>query len=112
MEGQPDFRELFTLLNRHKAEFVIVGAYALAFHGIPRNTGDIDVYIRPNLDNAERILEALRDFGFSSLQLTKEDFQQPGQVIQLGAPPVRVDFLTSISGVTWEQADKGKAVGH
>jgi hypothetical protein len=111
MDPQPDFKELLTLLNRHKAEYIIVGAYALAFHGVPRNTGDIDIYVRPTPSNAKQVIETLKDFGFGSLNLSEEDFLKPGQVIQLGHPPVRIDILTSISGVSWEQADKGKAAG-
>ncbi|HET9868894.1 MAG TPA: hypothetical protein VFR02_00135 [bacterium] len=112
MEAQPDFKELFALLNRHKAEFIIVGAYALAYHGIPRNTGDIDVYVRPTALNARRVLAALGDFGFKALGLTEADFQRPGNIIQLGVPPVRVDFLTALSGVTWKESDQGKAAGN
>jgi hypothetical protein len=111
MDPQPDFKELLTLLNRHKVEYMIVGAYALAFHGVPRNTGDIDIYVRPVASNAKKVMETLKDFGFGSLNLSDEDFLKPGQVVQLGHPPVRVDILTSISGVSWEQADKGKAAG-
>jgi hypothetical protein len=111
MEVQPDFSEILALLNQHKVEYVIVGAYALAFHGAPRNTGDIDILVRPTPANSKNILNALRDFGFESLGLAEQDFTQPDQIIQLGNPPVRIDFLTTISGVTWEQADRGKAAG-
>jgi hypothetical protein len=111
MEVQPDFKELFELLNRHKIEYIVVGSYALAFHGSPRNTGDIDVYIRPTSENADRMIKVLSDFGFGSLGLTTMDFDRPGQIIQLGVPPFRIDLMTSISGVTWEQANSGKAAG-
>lgn len=111
MEVQPDFRDMLASLNRHGVEYVIVGAYALAYHGVPRNTGDIDIYVRPSPGNAGRMLDTLRDFGFGSLQLTEADFTQSGQVIQLGRPPARIDLLTSISGVTWEEAAGGKAAG-
>lgn len=111
MEVQPDFRDMLALLNRHKVEFIIVGSYALAFHGAPRNTGDIDIYLRPTPENAVRVLTVLKDFGFDSLGLNEKDFSKPDQVIQLGTPPVRIDFLTSLTGVSWEAADSGKAVG-
>jgi hypothetical protein len=111
MDPQPDFKELLTLLNSHKVEYIIVGAYALAFHGVPRNTGDIDIYIRPTAPNAKNVLKTLKDFGFGSSNVSEDDFLKPEQVVQLGYPPVRIDILTSISGVTWEQADQGKAVG-
>lgn len=111
MEVQPDFRDMLAWLNKRGVEYVIVGAYALAHHGSPRNTGDIDIYVRPTPENARRMVEVLADFGFGSLGLTEADFIRPGQVIQLGSPPVRIDLLTSISGVTWEEADAGKAPG-
>ena len=111
MEAQKDFKELLELLNRNAVEFLVVGAYALAFHGAPRFTGDIDLYIRPARDNAERMLRALVAFGFRSPDLSAEDFMKPDQVVQLGVPPVRVDLLTSISGVTWEEAESAKAAG-
>ena len=111
MEAQKDFKELLELLNRNAVEYLVVGAYALAFHGAPRFTGDIDLYIRPARDNAERMLRALVAFGFRSPDLSAEDFMKPDQVVQLGVPPVRVDLLTSISGVTWEEAESGKDAG-
>ncbi len=111
MEVQPDFRDLLGLFNSRGVEYVVVGAYALAYHGVPRNTGDIDLYVRPTPDNAKRVVEALAEFGFGSLGLTAADFTQQEQVIQLGRPPVRIDLLTSISGVTWEEAEGGKAGG-
>ena len=111
MEIQPDFKELFTLLNKHKVEFLIVGAYALAFHGFPRFTGDVDIFVRPTPVNAKCILDALTDFGFGSLGISLEDFEEPDNVVQLGVQPVRVDLITSISGVSWEEANKDKVAG-
>ena len=108
---QKDFRYLLVLLNEHEVDFMIVGGYALAFHGAPRFTGDIDIYVRPDHDNAERILRALTDFGFGSLGLVVDDFQNQNKVTQLGVPPVRVDIITSITGVTWEKASSGKCPG-
>ena len=111
MEVQPDFRDLLGLFNVHKVEYMIVGAYALAFHGVPRFTGDLDIYIRPNSENARRILHALDEFGFKSVGLTIEDFQGADKVVQLGVPPVRVDIITSLTGVSWEEAFSGRAEG-
>ncbi len=111
MEAQNDFKELLELFNEHKIEYIIVGAYALAYHGAPRFTGDIDIFVNPSIENAQRILSALVDFGFGSLNLTVEDFQNPNSVVQLGVPPVRIDLITSITGVAWEEADKGKVEG-
>jgi hypothetical protein len=111
MEVQSDFKDLLALLNEHKVEYCIVGAYALAFHGAPRFTGDIDIYLHANARNAQRVLRALAAFGFQLDNLTAEDFQDPSKVVQLGVPPVRVDLITSLTGVTWEDADANKASG-
>ncbi len=111
MEVYPDFRELFKSLNEHGVDYLVVGGYALAFHGAPRFTGDIDIYVRPDPENARRVCQAVADFGFQFPNLTAEDFADPDRVIQLGLPPVRVDFMTSITGVSWEQADAGKVPG-
>ena len=111
MEVQKDFREFVELLNEHKVEFIIVGGFALAFHGVPRFTGDIDVFIDSDSDNAKRVMNALIAFGFGSLDLSIEDFQKPDNVIQLGHPPVRIDIVTSISGVSWDEAYSTKEPG-
>lgn len=102
MEIQKEFRELLELLNRHNVLYVIVGGYALAFHGVPRYTGDIDIFFKPDEDNAGCILKALDDFGFGSLNLSVLDFSTPGNIIQLGYPPMRVDFINTLSGVSWD----------
>ena len=111
MEAQKDFKELLELFNQHKVEYMIVGAYALAYHGVPRFTGDIDIFVNPSPGNAKNILSALADFGFDSLNLTIDDFKIPNSVVQLGVPPVRIDIITSITSVTWEEADAGKSEG-
>ena len=104
MDIQKDFKELLELFNAHKVEYMLVGAYALAFHGNPRNTGDIDIFVKPDKENALKILAALNNFGFGALNLEIEDFSSPDKVVQLGVPPVRIDLITSISGVSWEDA--------
>ena len=111
MEIQPDFKELLALFNEHKVEFLIVGGFALAFHGAPRFTGDLDVLVRPQPENARRALAALAAFGFNLPWLTADDFQAPDKVVQLGLPPVRIDLMTSISGVTWEEVVAHKVEG-
>ncbi|HUX41078.1 MAG TPA: hypothetical protein VMV83_07955 [Rectinemataceae bacterium] len=108
MEVQPDFRDLLECFARRGVEYVIVGAYALAFHGVPRSTGDMDLLLKPGIDNARRVLAALEDFGFGSLGLREEDFSAADNVIQLGVAPVRVDLLLSITGVAWENAENGR----
>jgi hypothetical protein len=111
MEAQKDFRDLLELLNAHKVDYLIVGAYALAFHGAPRYTGDMDIYVNPNSTNAQRMMAALNDFGFGSAKLSATDFETEDKVVQLGFPPVRVDIVTSLTGVCWEEAASGRIEG-
>jgi len=111
MEIQQDFKDLLELFNAHKVEYIIVGGYALAFHGAPRYTGDIDIFVKPDDENAARIMSALELFGFGSVGLVALDFERPGQVVQLGVPPVRIDIITSISGVSWDEAFSHRAPG-
>ncbi len=107
MEVQPDFKDLLELFNAYKVKYIIVGGYALAFHGAPRYTGDMDIYVKPESENANRIMKALKDFGFGSAGVTSKDLKKPDNVIQLGVPPVRIDIITSISGITWADAYSG-----
>ena len=111
MEVQQDFRDLLALFNKHKVDYIIVEAYALGFHGIPRYTGDLDVFVKPESMNARNLMRALHEFGFGSVGLTESDFEEAGRVVQLGFPPVRVDLLTSLTGVSWEQARSGRVEG-
>lgn len=94
-----DFREFIELLNSHNIKYLVVGGYAVAVHGYPRYTNDIDIWFWNDKSNAEKLIEALKDFGFESLDLKMDDFQQPNKVIQLGYPPNRIDLLTSVSGL-------------
>lgn len=112
MEIQADFKELLALLNAHDVAYVVVGAYALAFHGAPRYTGDLDILIEPSAQNAEKIIQALNEFGFASLELSADDFTTPDQVLQLGVAPVRVDIITSLTGVSWSDAKTGSSQGN
>lgn len=108
MELHQDFKELFELLIKYEVNFVLVGAYALALHGAPRYTGDLDILIESQENNAKKILQALDEFGFGSLGITEGDLLVPGKVIQLGQPPVRIDFITSITGVEWKEVYKNR----
>jgi hypothetical protein len=93
---QSDFSELLASFNARNVEYVIVGAYALAFHGAPRYTGDLDIFIKPDPENARRVLDALQAFGFGSVALTARDFEAPHRIIQLGVPPVgRKQFIAN-----------------
>jgi len=111
MEIQSDFRDLLESFNKNRVEYVIVGGYALAFHGAPRYTGDLDILVNTSEDNAHRILNALNGFGFGSVGLSLQDFIESNKVIQLGYPPVRIDIVTSISGVSWVEAYQNRVAG-
>ena len=95
----PDFKEFLTLLLDEKVEFALVGGYAVAYHGYPRFTGDMDLLIQRSPGNASKVLKVLDRFGFGSLSISETDLQMEGNVVQLGFPPVRIDLITSIDGV-------------
>lgn len=99
MELDKNFKEFLSLLIAHEIEYMVVGGYSVAFHGFPRYTGDFDVWINTAEKNSERLISALDDFGFSSLGLQVADFVESNKVIQLGVEPLRIDIMTSISGV-------------
>ena len=105
-----DFAEFVTLLEKHKVEYLVVGGYAVGFWGHIRFTGDLDIWLKPSAENAVKILSAISDFGFASLKLKKEDFTTVGNVIQLGYPPLRIDLLNDIDGVTFDECYKNKIV--
>lgn len=104
MSISKDFEELFALFTAHGVKALVVGGYAFAFHAKPRYTQDIDIWIEPTPENAERLLRALEGFGFGALDLTVEDFMESWQFVQLGYPPDRIDLLTSIPGVDFAEA--------
>jgi len=99
-----DFAEMLSALLETGAEFLVVGAYAMAAHGAPRATGDLDIWVRPTAENAERVWAALESFGAPLSQLTQIDLQQAGNVFQIGVVPYRIDVLTRITGIDFEEA--------
>jgi len=103
MSPNRDWKEFVELLNSNEVEYVIVGAVALAWHGYPRYTGDVDILIRQSRQNGERVLAALTQFGFASLGILADDLLRSDGIIQLGYPPVRIDILTAISGVSFDE---------
>ncbi len=104
MNLQPDLKEcVASFLFRH-VEFLVVGGHAVAFHGYPRLTEDLDLLVRPTHENGRRLVEALKAFGFASLGLEPDAFTVPDRVIQLGRAPNRIDLLTGIPGVTFNEA--------
>jgi hypothetical protein len=99
-----DWREFLELLNSRGVDYVIVGAHSLAFHGRPRHTGDLDILVRATPENAAKLVGLLNQFGFADSGFKESDFTEPEQTIQLGRAPNRIDLLTSISGVTTDDA--------
>lgn len=104
MKLDADLREFIELLNASDVRFLVVGAYALAYHGHPRYTGDIDLLVEPSQENAQLIEQVLGRFGFAGTGLTAEDFNSTDRVVQLGVEPNRIDLMTSISGVGFDEA--------
>ncbi len=111
----PDFDDFVAALNSNHVQYMIVGSFALAFHGCPRATGDIDFWIRPTSSNAKALLSALHDFGFGQLDISEDDVLS-GNIIQLGFPPVRIDLISKLTGLTaeqvWQSRKKGKFGQH
>ena len=106
-----ELREFIELFTAKGVEYVVVGGFAVAWHGHPRFTADIDFLVRPDRANAELVVETLRYFGFASLQIAPEDLCQPDQILQLGVKPNRIDVLTSIAGVSFEDAWASRVAG-
>ncbi len=105
-----DFEDFVALLNQHKVTYMVIGGYALAFHGKPRHTGDLDIWIDLSDDNAEKMVNVINDFGMASLGLQKIDFLQKGGITQIGYPPLRIDILNEIDGVDFSAAYSNKLI--
>jgi hypothetical protein len=99
-----DWREFLESLNSRRIDYVVVGAHSLAFHGRPRYTGDLDILVRATRENAAKLVDLLNQFGFADAGFKESDFTEPDQLIQLGRAPNRIDLLTSITGVTTDEA--------
>ncbi|MEM8864701.1 MAG: nucleotidyltransferase [Planctomycetota bacterium] len=100
----PDFRDMLSALNDAKVDFLVVGAYALSAHGMPRATGDIDLWVRPSVDNAQRVWQSLEAFRAPMSKVDVSDFAKPDLIYQIGLAPNRIDLLTSIDGVEFGEA--------
>jgi hypothetical protein len=111
MDLAPDFDEFIGSLIAHGAEFLVVGAYALAFHGAPRFTGDLDLFVRPTMENAAKVLAAIRSFGFPVEDLQAEDLTDPRRILEMGVEPVQIHVMSAISGVSWDEAWRTRAPG-
>lgn len=106
----PDFREMLSCLKDEGVEFIVVGAYALAAHGLPRATGDIDIWVGNSHENARRVMSALSKFGAPTSELSEDDFTSADTIVQFGVEPCRIDLLTGIDGVEFEEAWANKVV--
>ena len=107
----PDFVDLLRAFTAADVRFLVVGAYALAVHGHPRATGDLDIWVEASADNAERVMRALATFGAPFGDVTAADFSRPGIVYQIGLPPGRIDILTELTGITFDEAWPGRLRG-
>lgn len=112
MEVKKDYRDFLACLNARSVEYIVVGGYAVAFHGFVRFTGDFDVFVRPTLENGGRVMAAMRDFGNLPPTLNLTDFEDTRTIIQMGREPVRIDVITGIEGVTWEEAFASRIAAH
>jgi len=99
----PDFKEFLRLLNAHQVEYLLIGGYAVGYHGYPRATVDMDIWIAMHPDNADRIVAVLKEFGFDPPELSPDMFLKERQIIRLGVPPVRIEIATTISGVNFSE---------
>jgi hypothetical protein len=109
MELSQDFKEFIDLLNAHKVEYLVVGGYAVNNYGFVRATGDIDFWVKPGKENADRVIKTLLEFGFGSLDIDENDFINEDRVVQLGYPPYRIDIMTSVSGLEFDECMKEKS---
>ena len=110
MEIGQDFKEFIQLLNKHQVEYLVVGGYAVAMYGYPRNTGDIDFWVKSSQSNTKKIISTLVDFGFGTTDIHVEDFLKADAIVQLGFPPYRIDIITGFTGLSFDECFKNKKV--
>jgi hypothetical protein len=111
MRIEKDFKEFIALLNKNSVRYLIVGGYAFSFHAEPRYTKDIDFFVEDSEENAKNLLNALAGFGFKDIGLSMADFIKPGDIVQLGVPPVRIDLMTSVTGLDFAAAWENRVTG-
>jgi len=111
MDTQPDFEEFLLQLQKNKVEYMLVGGYAVAFHGYPRFTKDLDVFYRNEAANVRRLRDTLVNFGFNRTEVDSLNLNQPGEIIRFGVAPVMIDLLNQIDGITYEEASKHIVTG-
>ena len=103
IELPPDFKEFLKLLNDHRVEYLLIGGYAVGYHGYPRATNDLDIWIALHPDNAGRVVTVLKEFGFYMPEVTTDLFLQESRIVRMGVPPMRIEILTGISGVEFHE---------
>ena len=103
-----DFRDFLKLLNSHEVEYLLIGGYAIGYHGYPRATADMDVWVGMDNKNAEKIVSVLREFGFDLPEIRKEIFLQQNKIFRMGHAPLRIELLTSVSGVEFQECFKNR----
>jgi hypothetical protein len=106
----PDFKEFLKLLGDHKVEYLLIGGYAVGYHGYPRATVDMDIWIARHPSNASKTVAALKEFGFDNSELSPEMFLKEDQIIRMGLPPIKIEIVTSISGVEFEECYSNKII--
>lgn len=105
-----DYKEMLSLLLANDVEFLLVGAYALAAHGFPRATADIDIFVKPSSENAALVFKTLEEFGAPTQDVSTNDFARSGTIFQIGVAPRRIDIITQIDGLSFDEAGKGKDI--
>ena len=110
MKIPQDFKEFLKLLNENKAEYLLIGGYAVGYYGYPRPTGDMDIWIKISEENAVKVLKSLEQFGFTSPELTKELFLQDKRIVRMGVPPFRLEVSTYIDGVEFDECFAEKEI--
>ena len=110
MNLPPDFREFLRLLNAHQVEYLLIGGYAVAYHGYPRATAEMDIWIATHPRNAAQVVAALKEFGFDVPELSVELFQTENQIVRMGKPPVRIEIVTGISGVNFAECYAARVI--
>jgi len=108
MRVEKDYEDILRLFNKNKVKYFIIGAYAVAFYARPRYTKDIDILVESDIENGEKIVKSLKEFGFKSLKISAKDFVKKGRIIQLGYEPIRVDIITSIPRTNFKEMWKNK----
>ena len=110
MHVPPDFKEFLKLLNSHRADYLLIGGYAVGVHGYPRPTGDMDIWIRTTQENAQLVAQALQDFGFELDDEIRALFEQENKIVRMGLPPMRLEIITSVSGVDFNACYKQRLI--